>query len=221
EVKEVESQLQNAINEQQNAKQYFNFLLNKDFTSSINILEISLDRDIFSVTHEATNVVGREELKSLDVSKSINANLLKMDRSFRVPRVNAFLDLASQAYDFTVNNKALFYVGGIQLQMPIFSGKRNLYKIEQTKLDIEATELETSSTRQKLELAASVSKNNSISAYANYQAAIKQQESSQKYFKLIDKGYKEGVNSFIEFLDARNQLTNSDLQVNINKYKTL
>jgi len=120
-----------------------------------------------------------------------------------------------------VNNKALFYVGGIQLQMPIFSGKRNLYKIEQTKLDIEATELETSSTRQKLELAASVSKNNSISAYANYQAAIKQQESSQKYFKLIDKGYKEGVNSFIEFLDARNQLTNSDLQVNINKYKTL
>jgi outer membrane protein TolC len=107
------------------------------------------------------------------------------------------------------------------LQIPIFSGKRNLYKIEQTKLDAQSIELETNNTKQQLELAASVSKNNAASAYNNYQAALKQRESSQKYFTLIDKGYREGVNSFIEFLDARNQLTNSELQVNINKYKTL
>jgi outer membrane protein TolC len=112
-------------------------------------------------------------------------------------------------------------LAGVQLQVPIFTGKRNLYKIQQTKLDALTIELVTSNTRQQLELAASISKNNAANAYSNYQAAIKQQESSQKYFKLIDKGYKEGVNSFIEFLDARNQITNAELQVNISKYKTL
>ncbi|HYC30390.1 MAG TPA: TolC family protein, partial [Chitinophagaceae bacterium] len=56
-------------------------------------------------------------------------------------------------------------------------------------------------------------------AYNNYRAAMKQQEAAGNYFKLIDRGYKEGVNSFIEFLDARNQLTTAQLQVNITKYK--
>jgi len=222
EVKRVESQLQNAINEQQNAKEYFNFLLNRSLDDSLVASDISLDQNVFPlVDYTNQNISQREELKSLDISRDINANVLKMNRSFRTPRLNAFLDLASQGYDFKVNDKSLFYLGGLQLQVPIFSGKRNLYKMEQTKLDAQTIELETNNTKQELQLAASVSKNNAGSAYVNYQAAMKQQESSEKYFKLINKGYREGVNTFIEFLDARNQLTNSQLQVNISKYKAL
>ena len=221
EVKRVESQLQSAINEHQNAKAYFNFLLNKSLTDSIVTTEITLDQQSFLSSLEANNVSSREELKSLDISRDINADVLKMNQSFRTPRLNAFLDLASQGYDFKVNDKSLFYLAGLQLQIPIFSGKRNLYKIEQTKLDDLSIQLMKNNSEKQLELAASVSKNNAASAYSNYLAAIKQQESSRKYFKLIDKGYKVGVNSFIEFLDARNQLTNSELQVNVSKFKTL
>jgi len=222
EVKQVESQLQNAVNEHQNAKAYFNFLLNKSLKDSIIVANVPLNQNLFSgsVT-ENDNVSSREELKSLGISKDINKNVLKMNQSFRIPRLNVFLDLASQGFDFKVNDKSFFYLGGIQLQIPIFTGKRNLYKMEQTKLDAQTIELETSNTKQQLELVDSISKNNAASVYSNYQAAIRQHESAQKYFKLIDKGYKEGVNSFIEFLDARNQLTNSELQVNISKYKTL
>jgi len=222
EVKQVESQFQNATNEHQNAKTYFNFLLNKSFNDSIIVADISLDENLFSESAvKKDNVLSREELKSLGISKDISKNVLKMNQSFRTPRLNAFLDLAAQDFDFKVSDKSFFYLGGVQLQVPIFTGKRNLYKIEQTKLEAQSIELETSNTKRQLELAASISKNNAASAYSNYQAAIKQHESSQKYFKLIDKGYNEGVNSFIEFLDARNQLTNSELQVNISKYKTL
>jgi outer membrane protein len=221
EVKRVESQWQSAINEHQNAKAYFNFLLNKSLTDSIVTTEITLDQQSFLSSLEANNVSSREELKSLDISRDINADVLKMNQSFRTPRLNAFLDLASQGYDFKVNDKSLFYLAGLQLQIPIFSGKRNLYKIEQTKLDDLSIQLMKNNSEKQLELAASVSKNNAASAYSNYLAAIKQQESSRKYFKLIDKGYKVGVNSFIEFLDARNQLTNSELQVNVSKFKTL
>ena len=222
EIKKVESQLQNSVNEHQNAKAYFNFLLNKSLSDSIITAEIALDEKLSSVSVEPDYTISaREELKSLDVSRNINNSLLKMNRSFRTPRLNAFVDLASQGFDFTVNDKSFFYLGGIQLQIPIFTGKRNLYKIEQTKLDAQNIELATQNTRQQLSLAAFVSRNNTTSAYSNFQAAIKEAESSRKYFKLIDKGYKEGVNSFIEFLDARNQLTNSELQVNISKYKTL
>ena len=142
-----------------------------------------------------------------------------MNRSFRTPKLNAFLDLASQGYDFKVNSKSLFYLGGLQLQVPIFTGKRNLYKIEQTTLDGEAIRNNTAQVKQQLELAAFVSRNSIVTAYNNYRASVKQQEAATNYFKLIDRGYKEGVNSFIEFLDARNQITTARLQAIINKYK--
>ena len=48
-----------------------------------------------------------------------------------------------------------------------------------------------------------------------------QVKSAHSYFKLINKGFKEGANSLIEFIDARNQLTSSELTLNINKYKLM
>jgi outer membrane protein TolC len=46
-------------------------------------------------------------------------------------------------------------------------------------------------------------------------------KSAQSYFNLVEKGYKEGVNTLIEFLDARNQLTSSQLQLNLRKLEVL
>lgn len=66
-----------------------------------------------------------------------------------------------------------------------------------------------------------VSRNNAVSAYNSYLASQKQLQASQQYFRLIDKGYREGINSFIEFLDARTSLTNAQLQTNIQHYKVL
>ncbi|HEX6182256.1 MAG TPA: TolC family protein, partial [Chitinophagaceae bacterium] len=123
EVKQVTSQLQNAINEQRNAKAYFNFLLNRELTDSIEVVEPVMDETALPL-HNTTedNVAAREELKSLEIAGNINQSVLKMNRSFRTPKLNAFLDLASQGYNFKVNSKSLFYLGGLQLQVPIFTG---------------------------------------------------------------------------------------------------
>ena len=131
------------------------------------------------------------------------------------------MDLASQGFDFKVTNKSFFYLGGIQLSFPIFTGNRNLYKIEGSRIEQRAIDIRTTSTRQQLELAAFNSRNNALTSYNNYTASLQQQEAAQQYFKLIDRGYKEGVNSFIEFLDARNQLTTAQLQVTIQQYRYL
>ena len=222
EVKQQESNLLAARNEEQNAKAYFNFLLNKPLTDPILAIEISLTENVEAVAANLNdNIDGREELKSLGIAKNINKDIQKLNRSFRTPKVNAFLDLASQGFDFKVNRNSFFYLGGIQMQVPIFSGKRNIYKIEQSELEGKNLELKNDYLRQQLELSASVSRNNAATIYANYNSAIKQEEAARKYFKLIDRGYREGVNSYIEFLDARNQLTSAQLQLNINKYKVL
>jgi outer membrane protein TolC len=55
----------------------------------------------------------------------------------------------------------------------------------------------------------------------NLGSSEKQYQSASAYFGLIEKGYSEGINSLIEFMDARNQLTASEIQVKLNRYKVL
>jgi outer membrane protein len=220
EVKQVETQVENARKEQLNAQAYFNFLLNQSLNNAIATEEPLLPESTELVLQQtADSITNREELKSLSIATAISNNILKMNRSFRTPRLNTFLDLAAQGFDFKVSNKSFFYLGGLQLQIPIFNGKRNLYKIEQTQLDLKNLSYTTELTQKQLALAAFVSHSNARTSFSNYAASLKQQEAAQQYFKLIDRGFKEGVNSFIEFLDARNQVTNAQLQVTINKYR--
>ncbi len=222
EVTSVETQLQNAKNEKEKARAYFNVLLNKEMSDSVTIVDPKPEEALaMAIQSNQESIEGREELKSLQISKGIQGDLLKMNKSFRTPKVNAYLDLAAQNFNFLVNDNSFFYLGGIQAVFPIYSGNRNLYKIQQNEYDLKQVDLTTSNTRKQLELAAFNSKSNARNLFGNYNASLKTEESSASYFRLIDRGYKEGINSFIELLDARNQLTQSQLQVALNKYRFL
>ncbi|WP_407523814.1 TolC family protein [Lacibacter sp. MH-610] len=222
EVSNVENQLLNAKNNEQNATAYFNFLLNRNLTEAIIKEEDGMkDLNLQTMLAGEDDVQKREELKSLGIATGISNSVLKMNQSFRKPRLNAFLDLASQGFDFKVDRRSFFYLGGVQLQIPIYTGKRNLYKAEQTGFDLQRIRFQTEQTKQQLQLALFTSRNNVKNAYNSYRASVNQEQAAAQYFKLIDRGYKEGVNSFIEFLDARNQHTNAQLQLSINHYKFL
>jgi outer membrane protein len=222
EVMDVENQLLNARNSEQNAVAYFNFLLNKPLKTNIVQEEIELkSSQMQQLLAKESNVLLREEIKSFNTASNISENILKMNRSFSKPRLNAFIDIAAQGFDFRVNRNSLFYLGGVQLQIPIYSGKRNLMKIKQTQYDLQSLKLSTEQLQEQLQLAVLQSLNNAQNAYNAYLTNMKKQESAAQYFKLMERGYTEGVNSFIEFLDARNQLTSSQLQLNISKYRFL
>jgi outer membrane protein TolC len=107
------------------------------------------------------------------------------------------------------------------LDVPIFNGKRNLYKIEQARQDLAYTKLQQEQVANQLELGAFAARNNVLTALSNNIAATKQQQAAESYFKLIDRGRSEGTNTFIEWLDARNQLTNSQVQSQITRFKAL
>jgi outer membrane protein TolC len=222
EVVSVRTQLQNARNEKDKARAYMNLLLNRSLSDSVEIDEPSLESFMTgAIDQDYDSIEGREELKNLQLAKDIQGTLYRLNKSFRVPRVNAFLDLAAQDFDFKVNSSSFFYLGGVQMTVPIFSGNRNLYKIKGSELDIRQAELNQNQARRQIEMAAFTARSNARNLYGNYLATIRQEEASARYFTLIDRGYREGVNSFIELLDARNQLTQSQLQLALNKFRFL
>ncbi len=48
-----------------------------------------------------------------------------------------------------------------------------------------------------------------------------QNEAANSYYRLIEKGYGEGIFTQIEWLDARNQLTLSEIQINMLTFQIL
>jgi outer membrane protein TolC len=54
---------------------------------------------------------------------------------------------------------------------------------------------------------------------AALQSSEKKLLSASSYLKLVDKGFKEGSQTLLEFIDARNQYTQAAIQKNINSYK--
>lgn len=220
-VQQVEAQWQSAKNEAEKAKAYFNFLLNRPLNETIEIQIPELPETLMLPETDRNTIANREELAQLQTAEEINKSLIRLNESFRQPRVNTFFDLGSQGFDFVNSGKGPYYMFGLQLDMPIFQGKRNLYKIDQSKKDLEQTQTQQQLVAQQLQLQAFNSRNNVHTALSNYRAGQKQVQAAAAYFKLIERGRSEGTNTFIEWLDARNQLTTAEIQQQISKYKAL
>lgn len=214
ELESVNAELNSARNQVKNAQAYFNFLLNRDQNAVVET--DSVKEDFEPVDDGGINPVAnnREEIQALKSAYEINKSSLKMKQLGRLPKVSAFLDLGSQASDWQVDGDSRYYLAGVQLTVPLFQGFRTNRGIRQDKLELEKTERLIQQTTQQLELAASVAYNDLHTAVQNHEAASAQLEAAESYFRLVAKGYREGVNTLIEFIDARNQLTTSQLTKN-------
>ncbi|HEY9488203.1 MAG TPA: TolC family protein [Chryseosolibacter sp.] len=221
EAEKVKADLNMARNRKENAQKYFNFLLNRDLDSEV-ILEDEFEAEIaLSVETDSLAWQQREELQMIKATQDINESSIQMHKLSRLPKVNAFLDVGTQASDWRYNDDSRYYLVGVQLSMPIFQGFRNNRNIQQGMLELQKNQHQLSITSQQLDLATSVALSDQQTAAQNYIAAQEQQRSAKSYFNLVEKGYRNGVNSLIEFLDARNELTTSQLQQSLRKYEWL
>jgi outer membrane protein len=220
EAERVKAELNSARNKVSNSQKYFNFLLNRDLDTEIHI-EFSPENFPVMIDTLSLEVNGREELNMLKTVREINESSLRMSRLSRLPKVNAFMDLGTQAQSWRYNDQSRYYLVGVQLSLPIFQGFRNDLTIRHNKLEIQKSQQNLANTEKKLELAVSSARNDLHTTVQNYYAAQEQLKSAKSYFHLVEKGYKEGVNTLIEFLDARNQLTSSQLQLNLRQLEVL
>jgi outer membrane protein TolC len=223
EVRDLESRITEMKQTSDNARRYFNFLINADANAEINIQQPA-DSDLTPVKEkmlENPNVSGREEMAMMDESEKIYRNLVSMQNKYWTPQINGFVDLGSQAQDWEFSDKSRYYFVGVTMEIPLFAGGKNAAEKSQANLDLKNQQLANTYAKQQLQLAAEIAQNQLVIAYENYLSAQKQKQAASEYERLIDKAYREGVGTFIETIDARNQLTLAGIQENIRKYEVL
>jgi outer membrane protein len=221
EAERVKADLHSGRNKVVNARNYFNFLLNRDLSAEVNTTETNIPEYAAIPADTTTERHQREEIQMLQTVREINHASLRMAKFNRLPKLSAFLDLGSQASDWQFNDHSRYYLVGVQFSLPLFNGFRNNITIRQNSLEIEKAGQNLTNTQRQLELSTTVAKNDYQTSIQNLKASHEQFKAAQSYFNLVERGYREGVNSLIEYLDARNQLTSSELQQNLRQFEML
>ncbi len=207
ELMKMNTSISTAKNQWKNAQAYFNFLINKPLDSEIVLEEIA------GLNAQLEAKEKREELQLIDQSITVQESVLKMNKNFWVPKINAFLDLGSQGTNWEVSRKSAYYMFGVSASIPIYNGSRNQQQIKQTKYELENARLQLDQVEQQLELQRTQALRNVLNAQENWETAKIQLEASKEYFALVSGANREGLTSQLEFLDASNQVTNAELFV--------
>lgn len=223
EVQQVGAQISQARQQAENAGLYFNMLLNREKDAIIDTAHPTGTalQEAHRRWQQQPEIANREEIKALAGVRMLNETILKMNRHYYVPKLNGFLDLGSQSENFQFNSFSRYYMAGLQLEMPIFTGNRNKYKIRQASLDLENSRLQEELALRQLELSADVAHNELEAVWLIWQSSLKQLEAAETYQRLIEKGYRAGTHTYIETVDARSQLMMARLSSTVNKYKVL
>ncbi|MDR6763616.1 outer membrane protein TolC [Flavobacterium sp. 2755] len=216
EVIRIQANLETARQTSNNARSYFNFLLNQKLDTAIETDQ----SEVPPIEVLSENTQNREELQKLTQAKEINENVIKLTNSYWLPKVNGFADFGIQDFDFEVDKQSRYYFAGVGLEWTIFSGNKNKYKLKQVEEDQKKISSQTDNVKQQLLLQFHVSQNNLKSALEQFYADKNQKQSAKKYNDDITKLYKEGQAIYIELLDAQNQWVNAQLNTNISLYNS-
>jgi outer membrane protein TolC len=218
EIATIQAQIADALKQSQAAQYYFNFLLNRELNAEIRI-DFEVEKAVSGVYSVAPGV--REELSLLTKSINLQETVLKMNESFYLPKLNGFVNLGSQSTIYDINAKSAYYFLGLQMDIPIFTGKRNLYKIKQSQLDIVSAKNALDLSTKQFNMATEIAQKNVQSSLIGFQASKKSYEAASAYLRLIEKGYKEGVSTYLETVDARNQWMNAQINYQLKQFNVL
>ncbi|TAE56412.1 MAG: TolC family protein [Bacteroidetes bacterium] len=212
----LEAQISEAENNRRNAAAYVNFLLNRPLDTAI-LPDSSLDQLPARVLDPGTPEQ-REELAQIRSSQDLQGLSLQLNKAYILPKVNTFVDLGSQGFNFAFDGPSMYYLAGLSLEWNLFSGMRNKYKIQQTQLDLDATQKQFDYVQDQLSLQIATLNNSLNSAYAIYQSNESEVAANRRYLSDMQKRYRESQVSYIELLDAQTTLTQSLLQQSISRF---
>ncbi len=212
----VEGQRDEARNQALNAAAYLNFLLNRELSTPVAIDSAFFDLPLQPVFEGQGQ---RKELRQLAAAREVQTEVTGLARSWAVPKVNLFLDLGSQGFNFAVGDGASYLMGGISLDVPLYAGGTNREKIRQAELELEAIDEQTQQVERQLALQLAVAENNLRAAYAAVASADAQSEGAERYQLDTWKRYREQQVLYLELLDAQTAATQAKLQTSIARFQ--
>jgi outer membrane protein TolC len=212
EVVSMQSNLKEAREQQKRAGFYFNFLLNRPLEDTIITEDPALD--VLSAPLPGS-VEKREELLQLEEALAMAGAAEKLERKFHQPKLNAFVDAGSQGFEWEINRSTWYYLGGIQITVPLAQGGRHKNRLRQVEADRKSLAAKKQHVAGLLDVQFRSATESYSTALSVYESARVQRAFAETYYADMARMYREGALLYIELLDAQQQFTRSQLQESI------
>ncbi len=213
----LEAQLLEAQANEKNALTYFNFLLQQPENSPV-LRDTTLFylEKVQNTQDNESQISTREEIQKLQSAENLQNLNLRLQKSYFMPKLGASLDLGSQGFNWAFDKQSRYYLLGISLDIPIFSGFRNTLKIKQVQEDIKALQSQTKHVKNQLELQINLAKNNLNASKSIIKSTLADVTLTKRTYQDILKRYKQGTLPYIDLLDAQNDMIFAQIQHLIN-----
>lgn len=208
-----------AVMQNKTAQAYFNFLLNREPETEIpEYLKDSFNLVLVDLESSKSQAAGnREEFEMLGAYQNAAKFNLKMNSSSRMPLVFGVADYGFQGEKYKFTKDHDFAMVSFIMKWDLFTGFQKNSKLQQAYLDLSNLDLKQEELQQKINLQVINSYYNLEAAVAKILAAEDQVLFSEKAFNIVNKKYKEGQSNLLEFMSARNSMTEAKQNLVLSK----
>ncbi len=209
EVKSVEQQLALADKDQVMAQAFFNFLLNRDYESAIEMMELPAAfplPTLESAQQEAWQQ--RDELTQFNHYLAMSDNQIDLYKGNNLPTLNLVGDYGFQGTDYSFGSEDDFLMGSVVLSWSIFN-RSTKAKVQQARIDKMQIQAQKSEVHQQIGLQVIDTWYQAKTALQQIELSDKEIKSANGAYQLVEKKYRQGQANLIELTDARTQLTNA------------
>ncbi len=225
ELDKTDYQLAQARKNNQVAKSYFNFLLNRDLAEAIDkdtTIRASLSRQAELASLTQTALSQRQEIKQLQGALQTNDQIIGLSKgNAYLPKINAVGDLGYQGFQYKFDAPQQYWLVQFSLSWDLFKGGEKRIKMQQAKLDYQVTENKMAQLRKQIELQVIQGYYDLEATEQSYRAAQSGIRNAERSFQIIRSKYLEGQALMIEYLDAQTKLTTARLAETIGAYEVL
>ena len=230
EIEKNKSQLIGLHQQKENAKAYFNTLLNRDLGVAIQAdsdLKTQLDNSLLVEKAIDLRVLQNQAFQNspallqLFQSTKINETITTAHRKSFLPTLGVEIATGFQGTGYQFNRDQAITTIGFGLNWVLYDGQQRKRKIEQ--LQVASAKIAKDYEQVKQQIQLEVLQYFHALTAAKHKAKVEEValKSAKKRFDLTNKRYQNHQVLLIELLDAQTKYTNAQLMVQLSKYEVL
>ena len=202
--------------QQNSARAYFNYLINKDLQSEVTVdtafLRAALpDYEEAQLVQESMNK--RPEFAALRAGQqAAETDVRRNAANSKLPDFYLGGSFGFQGFGYTFNQDQAYALAQVGLSYDLFDGGLRKSKTQEARLQAEQIRNQTEQAKQQIALQVTSASNELEAAQNGFRTAQTGLRAAEETFRIVNNKYRAGQALLLEFLDAQNRVTTARLQ---------
>lgn len=219
ELSKVDKEVYSLRSNQNTARAYFNFLINRDLQADVTLDTALLRRPLpqYALPELITYAQQhRQEFAALQSGIQASESAQRLQEANRVlPDAYIGGEIGFQGFGYTFDKEQAYAIGQIGVTYDLFNGGQNKTKVQQARIETERIRNQYAEAEQQIALQVTQAWNELEAAKYSWQTAQAGLKAAEESFRIVNNKYRANQALLLEFLEAQNRVTTARLQVSL------